>query len=59
MGGWEVIANINMHETGEEQIIDIDSKRGRYFRLEIFSTNNELAKEASFSQFKVIDISNK
>ena len=58
MGGWEVIANIEMSEKGDEKIISIDSKRGRYFRLEIFSTLSETAKEASFSQFKVIDVYN-
>ncbi len=59
MGGWEVIANLNLSQTGEEKIITIDPKRGRYFRLEIFSTQNEMAKEASFSQFKVMDLLNK
>ena len=59
MGGWEVIADLNLSQTGEEKIITIDPKRGRYFRLEIFSTQNEMAKEASFSQFKVMDLLNK
>ena len=59
MGGWEVIADLNLSQTGEEKIITIDPKRGRYFRLEIFSTQNEMAKEASFSQFKVMDLINK
>lgn len=55
MGGWEVIANISLPKTGEEKIIVIEGKRGRYFRLEIFSTQEKFAKEASFGQFKVLD----
>jgi hypothetical protein len=56
MGGWEVIADIKLPITGHEKIIVIDGKRGRYFRLEIFSTQDEAASEASFGEFKVIDI---
>ena len=56
MGGWEIIADINLPESGDEKIINIEAKRGRYFRLEIFSTQDELAKEASFSQLKVLDV---
>jgi hypothetical protein len=56
MGGWEVIADIKLPITGNEKIIVIDGKRGRYFRLEIFSTQDEAASEASFGEFKVIDI---
>jgi len=59
MGGWEIIADINLPASGNEKIITIDNKRGRYFRLEIFSTHDVLAKEASFSQFKVLDALNK
>ena len=40
----------------DEKIINIEAKRGRYFRLEIFSTQDELATEASFSQLKVLDV---
>ena len=40
----------------DEKIINIEAKRGRYFRLEIFSTQDKLAKEASFSQLKVLDV---
>ena len=56
MGGWEVIADIKLPIAGHEKIIVIDGKRGRYFRLEIFSTQDEAAGEASFGEFKVIDI---
>ena len=56
MGGWEVIADIKLPITGQEKIITIDRKRGRYLRLEIFSTQDEAASEASFGEFKVIDI---
>ena len=56
MGGWEIIADINLPESGDEKIINIEAKRGRYFRLEIFSTQDELAKEASFSSLKVLDV---
>ena len=56
MGGWEVIEDIKLPKTGQEKIIAIDGKRGRYFRLEIFSTQDEAASEASFGEFKVIDI---
>ena len=56
MGGWEVIADLNLPITGVEKIITIEPKRGRYFRLEIFSTQDENAKEASFTQLKVLDV---
>jgi len=56
MGGWEVIADIKLPITGQEKIIAIDGKRGRYFRLEILSTQDKAASEASFGEFKVIDI---
>ena len=56
MGGWEVIADIKLPITGQEKIIAIDRKRGRYFRLEIFSTQDQAASEASFGEFKVLDI---
>tara|TARA_Y100001934_G_scaffold16383_1_gene19633 strand:- start:335 stop:844 length:510 start_codon:yes stop_codon:yes gene_type:complete len=56
MGGWEIIADIDLPKSGDEKIINIEAKRGRYFRLEIFSTQDELAKEASFSQLKVLDV---
>ena len=56
MGGWEIIADIDLPESGDEKIINIEAKRGRYFRLEIFSTQDELAKEASFSSLKVLDV---
>ena len=59
MGGWEIIADINLPESGDEKIINIEAKRGRYFRLEIFSTQDELAKEASFNQLKVLDVIDK
>ena len=35
-GGWEIIADINLHKSGDEKIINLEAKRGRYFRLEIF-----------------------
>ena len=59
MGGWEIIADIYLPASGNKKTITIDNKRGRYFRLEIFSTHDVLAKEASFSQFKVLDVLNK
>ena len=59
MGGWEIIADINLPESGDEKTINIEAKRGRYFRLEIFSTQDELAKEASFNQLKVLDVIDK
>ena len=59
MGGWEIIADINLPESGDEKIINIEAKRGRYFRLEIFSTQDKLAKKASFSQLKVLDVTEK
>ena len=59
MGGWEVIADLNLPKTGVEKIITIEPKRGRYFRLEIFTTQSEAAKEASFGKFKVLDTFNK
>ncbi|MAU28550.1 MAG: hypothetical protein CMJ07_05125 [Pelagibacterales bacterium] len=59
MGGWEILAEIDLPETGDEKYITVDAKRGRYFRLEIFSTHDQLATEASFNQFKVVDVNDK
>ena len=48
-----------MQKISKNEIINIEAKRGRYFRLEIFSTQDKLAKEASFSQLKVLDVREK
>ena len=56
MGGWEVIEDIKLPKTGKEKIIAIDGKRGRYFRLEIFSTQDKSAREETFAKFKVFDV---
>ena len=59
MGGWEILVDTDLPETGDEKFITIDAKRGRYFRLEIFSTHDQLATEASFNQLKVVDVNDK
>ena len=55
MGGWEVIAEIKLPENGEEKIISFEGKRGRYFRLEIFSSQDKTASNVTFSKFKIFD----
>ena len=55
MGGWEVIAEIKLPESGEEKIISFEGKRGRYFRLEIFSAQDKSASNVTFSKLKIFD----
>jgi hypothetical protein len=55
MGGWEVIAEIKLPENGEEKIISFEGKRGRYFRLEIFSAQDKSASNVTFSKLKIFD----
>ena len=59
MGGWEVIAEIKLPESGEEKIISFDGKRGRYFRLEIFSAQDNTASNVTFGKLKVFDFYSK
>ena len=59
MGGWEVIAEINLPESGEEKIFSFEGKRGRYFRLEIFSAQDNTASNVTFGKLKVFDFYSK
>tara|TARA_B110000444_G_scaffold197421_1_gene188304 strand:- start:109 stop:615 length:507 start_codon:yes stop_codon:yes gene_type:complete len=58
MGGWEEIAEIKLPSNGEEKIISLEGKRGRYFRLEIFSAQDITSNNVTFGKFKVLDIYN-
>ena len=56
MGGWEVIAEIKLPQNGEEKFITLEGKRGRYFRLEIFSSQDKSSSKVTFGKFKVFDV---
>ena len=56
MGGWEVIAEIRLPPNGEEKFIVLEGKRGRYFRLEIFSSQDKSSSKVTFGKFKVFDV---
>lgn len=53
MGGWVELVEIELPKDGKETIIKIEPTRGRYFRLEIFSTHGSSPTEVSLSSFSV------
>ena len=55
MGGWVELVEIELPADGLQQIIKIEPARGRYFRLEIFSTHGSSPTEVSISNFSVYD----
>ena len=56
MGGWVELVEIELPADGLQQLIKIEPARGRYFRLEIFSTHGSSPTEVSISNFSVYDI---
>ena len=55
MGGWVELVEIELPADGLQQVIKIEPARGRYFRLEIFSTHGSSPTEVSISNFSVYD----
>ena len=56
MGGWVELIEVELPENGEEYFIRVNRNRGRYFRLEKFSTHGIHAKEVSLKNFSVFDV---
>ncbi len=56
MGGWVELVELELPANGEEYFIKVNPYRGRYFRLEIFSTHGIHAKEVSLKNFSVYDV---
>ena len=55
MGGWVELVEIELPADGLQQVIKIEPARGRFFRLEIFSTHGSSPTEVSISNFSVYD----